>query len=92
MVETFDRRKDDLGLFLLQKTLIIIDECHINNFTKLFEYISKETIVIGVTVTPHRNGANIPSLSDFYTDLVQDIDTQKLIELGFLAKAESFWS
>jgi len=90
MVETFDRRKDDLGLFLLQKTLIIIDECHINNFTKLFEYISKETIVIGVTATPHRKGANIPSLSDFYTDLVQDIDTQKLIELGFLAKAESF--
>lgn len=90
MVETFDRRKDDLGLFLLQKTLIIIDECHINNFTKLFEYISKETIVIGVTATPHRKGANIPSLSDFYTDLVQDVDTQKLIELGFLAKAESF--
>ena len=90
MVETFDRRKDDLGLFLLQKTLIIIDECHINNFTKLFEYISKETIVIGVTATPHRKGATIPSLSDFYTDLVQDVDTQKLIELGFLAKAESF--
>ena len=90
MIETFDRRKDDLGLFLLQKTLIIIDECHINNFTKLFEYISKETIVIGVTATPHRNGANVPSLSDFYTDLVQNIDTSKLIELGFLAKAESF--
>ena len=90
MVETFDRRKDDLGLFLLQKTLIIIDECHINNFTKLFEYISKETIVIGVTATPHRKGADIPSLSDFYTDLVQNVDTQKLIELGFLAKAESF--
>ena len=65
MVETFDRRKDDLGLFLLQKTLIIIDECHINNFTKLFEHISKETIVVGVTATPHRKGADIPSLSDF---------------------------
>lgn len=90
MVETLDRRKDDLELFLLQKTLIIIDECHINNFTKLFEYISKETIVIGVTATPHRKGANIPSLSDFYTDLVQNVDTSKLIKLGFLAKAESF--
>ena len=90
MIETFDRRKDDLGLFLLQKTLIIIDECHINNFTKLFEYISKETIVIGVTATPHRKGADVPSLSDFYTDLVQNVDTSKLIDLGFLAKAESF--
>ena len=69
---------------------VLVHNCHINNFTKLFEYISKETIVIGVTATPHRKGANIPSLSDFYTDLVQNVDTQKLIELGFLAKAESF--
>lgn len=90
MIETFDRRKNDLELFLLQKTLIIIDECHLNNFTKIFEYISKETLVIGVTATPHRKGANIASLSDFYTDLVQEVDTDDLIKLGFLAKAESF--
>lgn len=90
MIETFDRRKDDLSFFLQQKTLIIIDECHINNFTKSFEHISKETIVIGVTATPYRKGAEIESLSDFYTDLIQDVDTVDLIRLGFLADAESF--
>ena len=90
MIETFDRRKDDLALFLQQKTLIIIDECHISAFEKVFDLISKDTIVIGATATPYRKGADVPSLSDFYTDLVQDIDTPDLIKLGFLSEAESF--
>jgi hypothetical protein len=51
----------------------------------LFEYISKETIVIGVTATPHRKGA-ISKFIDFYTDLVQNVDTSKLIELGSCQK------
>jgi len=90
MIETFDRRKDDLSLFLQQKTLIIIDECHINNFTKSFEHIGNDTVVIGATATPYRKGADIPSLSEFYTDLVQDVDTPDLVRLGFLSTAESF--
>jgi len=90
MIETFHRRADILELFLQQKTLIIIDECHINNFTKSFENIGKNTIVIGATATPYRKGAEVPSLSDFYTDLVQDVDTPDLIKLGFLSEAESF--
>jgi superfamily II DNA or RNA helicase len=90
MIETFHRRSEKLELFLQQKTLIIIDECHINNFTKSFELISNDTIVIGATATPYRKGADIPSLSDFYTDLVQDVDTPDLIKLGFLSEAESF--
>lgn len=90
MVETFDRRREDLELFLQQKTLVIIDECHINNFTKLFPMISDKTIVIGVTATPYRKGADIPSLDEFYTDIVQDVDTQELIDLGYLSTAHSF--
>ena len=90
MIETFDRRKDDLSLFLQQKTLIIIDECHINNFTKSFEHIGNDTVVIGATATPYRKGSDIPSLSEFYTYLVQDVDTPDLVRLGFLSTAESF--
>lgn len=90
MIETFDRRKDDLSLFLQQKTLIIIDECHINNFTKSFEHIGNDTVVIGATATPYRKGSDIPGLSEFYTDLVQDVDTPDLVRLGFLSTAESF--
>jgi len=86
MIETFHRRDIDIS----DKTLIIIDECHINNFTKTFYSISPKTIVIGVTATPYRKGADVPGLDEFYTDIIQDVDTADLISLGFLAEAESF--
>lgn len=90
MVETFHRRIENLDLFLLSKTLIIIDECHINNFTKILEKIGKDTVVIGATATPYRKGTDIPALDEFYTDIVQDIDTPDLVRLGFLSEAKSF--
>lgn len=90
MIETFDRRKEDYSLFLASKTLIVIDEAHLNIFTKVFDYIHKNTIVIGATATPYRKGKKIPSLSDFYTDIVQEIDTPELLELGYLSKAKTY--
>lgn len=90
MIETFHRRVKDLELFIQQKTLIIIDECHINSFTKIFETIHKDTIVIGVTATPYRKGADVEGLDQFYTEIVQSVDTKDLVNLGFLSKAKSF--
>lgn len=90
MIETFDRRKDSYSIFLASKSLIIIDEAHLNSFTKIFDYIGKNTIVIGATATPYRKGKAVPELAEFYTDLVQEIDTPELIELGFLAKAKTY--
>lgn len=90
MVETFHRRSKDLDLFLHQKTLIIIDECHINNFTKIFEGINNDTIVIGVTATPYRKGSEVDGLDKFYTSIVQKVDTPDLVKLGYLSDAESF--
>src|SRR5690606_11429460 len=76
--------------FLSSKTLIMIDEAHLNSFTKVFDYIGKNTIVIGATATPYRKGKTVPELASFYTDLVQEIDTPELIELGFLSKAKTY--
>ena len=90
MIETFDRRKEDYSLFLANKTLIVIDEAHLNTFTKIFDYIYKDTVVIGATATPYRKGKNTPSLDEFYTDIVQEIDTPELLELGYLSKANTF--
>ena len=90
MVETIYRRIDELKEFLLSKTLIIIDEAHVSSFTKLFEHLNKSSIVIGATATPYRKGKDVQSLSDFYTDLVQEVDTPDLIQLGFLCKALSY--
>jgi len=90
MIETFDRRKDDYALFLSTKTLIVIDEAHLNTFTKVFDYINKDTIVIGATATPYRKGKNIPALDEFYEDLIQDVDTPDLISKGYLSEAKTY--
>ena len=90
MIETFDRRKENYSIFLKQKTLIVIDEAHLNSFTKVFDYISKDTTVIGATATPYRKGKGIPELKEFYQDLVQEVDTPELIDLGFLCEAKTY--
>ncbi|MBS3739501.1 MAG: DEAD/DEAH box helicase family protein [Psychroflexus sp.] len=90
MIETFDRRKDAYELFLNQKTLIVIDEAHLNSFTKVFEKINKNTVVIGATATPYRKGKTVPELAEFYTDLVQDVDVPELLDLGYLAQPKTY--
>lgn len=90
MVETLDRRKDDYSFFIQSRTLIIIDEAHLNSFNKLLPYIGPNTGVIGATATPYRKGKNIPSLRDFYSDLVQNIDVPELLELGYLSKPKTY--
>ena len=89
MIETFARRIEKYDYFLMTRTMIIIDEAHLENFTKLFPHISKDTLVIGATATPLRKG-NQKSLDEFYTDIVQNIDTPDLIDLGYLSQAKSY--
>ena len=89
MVETINRRLDSLELFLSSRDLIIIDEAHLQPFNKLFPYISKSTYVVGATATPYRD-ANQECLSDFYQDIIQEVDTLDLIEMGFLSTAKSY--
>ena len=90
MVETVTRRINDLKEFIQSRTLIIIDECHLSNFDKLFPYFPKSAIVLGFTATPYRKGKNITALSELYQDLIQQIDTPELINLGYLSPARSF--
>src|SRR5690625_3773337 len=91
MIETFHRRLDRYRLFLDTRTMIIVDECHINSFTKVLENInSKETYVIGVTATPYRKGKSIPELKEFYQDIVQNVNIKDLIDRKFLAKPKSY--
>lgn len=80
-----ERYKDWLNSF----DLIIIDESHLQDFNSLFEYINISTYVIGATATPERKG-NQTSLDEFYQDIVNEISITELIELGYLAKPNSF--
>lgn len=89
MIETFNRRKDDLTLFLNNKTLIVFDEAHLQVFTKIMPYIKKNQYVIGATATPYRPPKQI-QMSDFYEDIVQEMDTQDVIDLGKLCMAKTY--
>src|SRR5690554_4868958 len=69
MVETIYRRLDRYALFLKSKTMIIVDEAHINSFTKVLNEVDPNTYVIGATATPYRKGRKTPELAEFYTDI-----------------------
>lgn len=89
MVETFNRRKVEYSAFMQQKTLIIFDEAHLQNFTKIMEEVPSNSITIGATATPYRPPKQI-QMGDFYTDLIQEMDTQDVIDEGKLTPAKSF--
>jgi len=76
MVETVKRRL----LLGYSPSLIIIDECHKGNFTKIITDHYPNARVIGVTATPV--GKHLPKL---YTQIIQTIDIPELISLGFLS-------
>jgi superfamily II DNA or RNA helicase len=89
MIETISRRSVDYELFLSERTMIVIDEAHLTTFNKLFDFISPKTFVIGATATPLRTGKQ-PCLSEFYSDLIQEVDTPDLIKDGFLCQALTY--
>lgn len=89
MIETFNRRIEDYELILARKTLVIFDEAHLQNFTKIMPYVNDKSFVIGATATPYRKPKEIQMI-EFYDDIVQLMDTPDVIELGNLCKAKSY--
>jgi|688.fasta_scaffold51396_2 superfamily II DNA or RNA helicase len=84
MVETTYRRLDKLPEF----GLIIIDEAHIGNFTKLIEHYSNKYI-IGFTATPIASKKDKP-LKNYFKDIVCGVSIGELIEQGHLCNAVTF--
>tara|TARA_R110000772_G_scaffold120327_5_gene226544 strand:- start:15367 stop:16806 length:1440 start_codon:yes stop_codon:yes gene_type:complete len=80
MVETIKRRK----LTDYDPQLIIIDEAHKGNFSKVIEQYPNARI-IGATATPV--GKHIPK---YYTDIVSIIDIPELIDNGFLSPCRPY--
>lgn len=76
MVETISRRLKKLNGY--NPKLIIIDEAHFENFTKIIEYFT-DALVIGVTATPVGK-----HFYKYYTGIVSNIDIPDLVKQGFL--------
>jgi superfamily II DNA or RNA helicase len=80
MIETLTRRKS----IVLNPKIIIIDEAHIGNFTKIFERFP-DAYVIGATATPEGK-----HFDKYYTKIVQCIDVPELVAEGYLARCKGY--
>lgn len=91
MVETIKRRLNRLEYihFFKELDLVIIDEAHVRNFTPLFKEFNPNTVVLGFTATPYRQGRERP-LSDEYEQIVSGVQINELINLGFLSKPKYY--
>ena len=81
--------------------LLIIDECHIWKFNKIFDYIPNAKI-LGFTATPVRlkrityldeNGlewTKEETMSQVYEDIICGVDISELIERGYLVDEETY--
>ena len=83
MVETVKRRIAS-GKIQLEPQLIIIDEAHLGNFTKIFTMFPNAK-VIGATATPIGK-----HFYKYYTNMVNVIDIPELVEQGYLMPYRAF--
>jgi superfamily II DNA or RNA helicase len=71
--------------------IIIVDEAHKQTFDKVLqEYIGLcDPIIIGATATPLRTGSQ-NALTEIYTDIVNEVSVQDLIDKNFLVPAKTY--
>ena len=86
MVETISRRKKDLEYLKENYDLLIIDECHIGNFSKIIKGFSR---VVGFSATPISAKKTIP-LKATYHHLHYPIQINDLINENHLCKPETW--
>ena len=70
--------------------IVIIDEAHIQEFNYLFESkLLDDTIVLGFTATPIRNG-KMRQLAYDYESIVRGPEVRELIKKGYLVNCDSY--
>ena len=85
MVETFNNQIKKHGVN--EYDLIIIDECHVGNFKKIFEHYNEtKTIIIGFSATPISATKKHPLKTDYQT-IVCGLEIQSLIDRQNLTPA-----
>lgn len=84
MVETLYNRMKKYEGVLGDVGLLIIDECHIGNFTKIYEHFPR-SLIVGFSATPISADKKIP-LKTHFDEIVSPASIQYLVDQGFLAK------
>lgn len=84
MVETLHNRFKKYQNYLGGIGMLIVDECHIASFNKIYTHF-EESLIAGFTATPISSNKRIP-LNRFFDEIVTPVTIEELINEGFLAK------
>lgn len=88
MVETANNRLKKNPKYFGNVGLVIVDECHIGNFKKLYDSF-KDALIIGFTATPI-SGSKKDPLKNHFQDIVCGIDIPDLIAQGALVPNKTY--
>jgi len=76
--------------FLKTIDLIIIDECHLQDFNYIFDaQIFEKIRILGFTATPKRSGKQV-QLGLQYEEIVETITLDELIKMGYLVNCDYY--
>lgn len=84
MVETLHKRLGKYEQLLGEVGMLIVDECHLGNFSKIYTHFPK-SLIVGFTATPIAANKRDP-LKRHFDDIVTPASIQRLIDEGHLAK------
>lgn len=88
MVETANNRLKKNANCFGNVGLVIVDECHIGNFKKLYDYFP-DSLIIGFTATPISSSKKDP-LKNYFEDIVCGVDIPELIKMGSLVANKTY--
>lgn len=83
MVETVYNRLKKHPLYFGKIGMLIVDECHIGNFNKVYEFFPN-SLIVGFSATPISSKKKFP-LNGFFDEIVSTIQISELIKRKKLA-------
>lgn len=95
MVETLNNRIKEDANWLGAFDFMVIDECHINLYEKLYNTIMdsplapKKLSVLGVTATPIASNRKFP-MNSFYNYMVSELSVKDVVKLNFLTPTKTY--
>lgn len=84
MVETLYNRLKKYQDYLGDVGMLVIDEVHLANFNKIYDYFP-DSLIVGFTATPVSANKREP-LNKYFDEIISPITIQSLIDQGYLAK------
>ena len=88
MVETLYNRLKKRPTWANHVGMLIVDECHIGNFKKLYDYFPK-ALIVGFSATPISASKKDP-LKNYFDDIVTGVQIADLIDMGSLCQNETY--